>query len=80
MSRVHNGTAELKKILENYIYEMGINEIARVSETALTVSLYCDGRREARRTSLLEGRKSLRGNHHRYSQEILPAHSRRVQQ
>ena len=40
MNRIHNGTAELRKILENYIYEIGINEIARVSDTALNVSLY----------------------------------------
>ncbi len=37
--RVPNATNELKKIVENHIYEMGINAIERVSGTAINVCL-----------------------------------------
>ena len=38
MSRVPGGTNELEKIVENDMYEMGINTIERVSETAINVN------------------------------------------
>ena len=39
VSRVPNATIELKKIVENHIYEMGIDAIERVSGTAINVNL-----------------------------------------
>jgi hypothetical protein len=37
VSRVPNATLELKKIVENHIYQMGIGAIDRVSGTAINV-------------------------------------------
>ena len=38
VNRVTNATNELKKIVENHIYEMGRDMIERVSGTAINVS------------------------------------------
>lgn len=38
VNRVTNATNELKKIVENHIYEMGRDMIERVSGTAISVS------------------------------------------
>ena len=38
VNRIPNATNELKKIVENHIYEMGINTIESVGETAINVS------------------------------------------
>lgn len=37
VSRVPNATVELKKIVENHVYQMGIDAIDRVSGTAINV-------------------------------------------
>ncbi|CAF3399706.1 unnamed protein product, partial [Rotaria sp. Silwood2] len=39
VNRITNATNELKKIVENHVYEMGIHTIERVSGTAINVSL-----------------------------------------
>jgi hypothetical protein len=39
VSRVPNATAELKKIVENHIYQMGIDAIERVAGAAINVNL-----------------------------------------
>jgi hypothetical protein len=39
VSRVPNATLELKKIVENHIYEMGMNAIECISGTAINVWL-----------------------------------------
>jgi hypothetical protein len=38
VSRVPNATAELKKIVEYHIYQMGIDAIERVSGAAINVN------------------------------------------
>lgn len=41
VNRVTNATNELKKIVENHIYEIGRDMIERVSGTAISVSEKC---------------------------------------
>lgn len=40
VSRVPNATTDLKKIVENHIYQMGIEAIDRVSGTAINVKKF----------------------------------------
>lgn len=70
VSRVPNATTDLKKIVENHIYQMGIEAIDRVSGTAINVktSRRHFSFRYVRKIHL--GSENLRRNYSRHSFEV----------
>ena len=69
VSRVPNATVELKKIVENHIYQMGTDAIERTSSTAINVSGAASF--PYRHNPLSTGPQTVRRDHSRYPHQVL---------